>query len=123
MPTGTKLSIDVRELDVDAQIAPSNGTDQNLDTLQSSSAIIGRDWTANVLPRPNRTAAPTGFGLALIRIQKEGPPGVPILIDLAPLLFGFGSAPLSELLTTGASLRWRGRRTYRCRYTLTDALP
>lgn len=72
-----------------------------LDVLTASPAVIGASWTASVVPRADRTTAPAGLGVAVILLRKEGPPASPVIVDLAPLLVGGGSAPLSELLITG----------------------
>ena len=100
----TSIAIDLRELCLDASLSTYDGVGLNTDVLQTTSAIIGQDWTATVTPRPGRTASPPSFGVALVLIRDGGLPGVSIILDLAPILVGFGSAPLSELLTSGTLL-------------------
>jgi len=42
--------------------------------------------------------------VGIVLIQSGGQPGGTIVIDLAPIVVGFGSAPASQLLITGMSL-------------------
>lgn len=100
----TSLNVDVRELDIGASAFTYNGTGINEDVLITSKAIIGQPWSASIQPRMDRSATPPGFNIAIVRVTSSGPPMAPIVVDLAPILIGFGSAPNSELLTTGLGL-------------------
>ena len=103
----TSLNIDIRELDVAATLSSYQGSTpgsvHNPDTLQASSVVIGQDWTATITPGPNRAGTP-GFNVGVVLVQAGGAPAVSIVVDLAPILIGFGGAPRSQLLVTGSVL-------------------
>lgn len=76
------------------------GSITNPDQLNAPPVIIGTTWTATVTAQPARV----GASGALILVSDMGAPGVTILIDLAPILVGNGSAPVSQLLISGSLL-------------------
>ena len=103
----TSINLDMRELDVASTSRTHDGSLPgslaNPDRLQASPVVIGRDWTATVTPQAARAGTP-GFDVAVVLVTDEGAPGTAIVVDLAPILVGGGSAPPSELLVTGSPL-------------------
>jgi len=75
----------------------------NPDQLSAWPIVIGTEWEATVTPQAGRTGTP-GLNLGVVLVQTGGAPGVSIIIDLAPHVIGFGSAPTSQLLVSGATL-------------------
>jgi len=76
------------------------GSISNPDQLSAPPVIIGTTW----IPTVTAQAARVGASFALILVQDMGAPGVTIIVDLAPILIGFGSAPVSQLLVSGSLL-------------------
>ena len=104
-PMYWSINIDMRELDVAGTALTFDGPSVvNPDRLHMSPAVIGSGVSATVTPQIDRAGTP-GFDVAVLMIYAGcSTPGVPIVIDLAPILIGFGSAPVSELLTSGSLL-------------------
>jgi hypothetical protein len=100
----TSVNIELREVDVTATSGTYDGSTPgsiiNPDRLTASPVIIGSSWSATVTAQ----AARAGASVAIILVQTMGAPGVTIIIDLAPILIGFGDAPLSQLLVSGSLL-------------------
>lgn len=68
----------------------------NPDRLSTTPVIPGTSWNATVDAQATRDPS-----FAIVLVTNMGEPSGCIIVDLAPILIGFGSAPASELLVSG----------------------